>query len=97
AHRADVVALSFSAAFPQRQVLPLLQQLRGLLPRGLEIWAGGAGVRRLKPRLDGVLLMTTLQDGVAAAQRWQRSAGEGNEGARRRGAKPRLSPPAARA
>jgi DNA-binding transcriptional MerR regulator/methylmalonyl-CoA mutase cobalamin-binding subunit len=90
AHRADVVALSFSAAFPQRQVLPLLQQLRGVLPRGVEIWVGGAGVRRLKRGLDGVVLMTTLQDGVTAVQQWNRPA---DEPARGRRAKARVSAP----
>ncbi len=76
AYQADVVALSFSAAFPRRQVLPLLQQLRGVLPQSVCIWAGGAGVRPLRTGLDGVVLMTTLHEGVAAVRQWRRPAGD---------------------
>lgn len=46
AHGADVVALSFSAAFPARQVLPLVNQLRAALPASVGLWVGGAGVDR---------------------------------------------------
>jgi MerR family transcriptional regulator, light-induced transcriptional regulator len=41
--RADIVALSFSAAYPIRRIQPALQHLRQLLPDEVEIWAGGAG------------------------------------------------------
>jgi hypothetical protein len=44
AHRADIVALSFSVAFPQRQIPGLLQQLRQMLPANIDLWAGGRGV-----------------------------------------------------
>lgn len=44
AHRADVIALSFSAAFPSRQVLPLVEQLRTSLPPHVALWLGGAGI-----------------------------------------------------
>ena len=47
AHRADIVALSFSAAFPARQVPALAVQLREALPAATELWIGGAGVQRL--------------------------------------------------
>jgi len=46
AHRADAVALSFSGAFPARQVQPLVEQLRAALPRQVGLWIGGAGVDR---------------------------------------------------
>lgn len=46
AHRAEIVALSFSSAFPSRQVPALLQQLRGLLAYDVDLWAGGEGVPR---------------------------------------------------
>jgi DNA-binding transcriptional MerR regulator/methylmalonyl-CoA mutase cobalamin-binding subunit len=65
AHRADVVALSFSAAFPLRHIPELLTQLRTLLPSDMALWAGGAGVSRLKP-IAGVLLMVTLDDALKA-------------------------------
>jgi len=41
--KADIVAISFSAAYPVRRVQPALQHLRQLLPDDVEIWAGGAG------------------------------------------------------
>lgn len=46
AHRADAVALSFSGAFPARQVAPLVDQLRTALPVRTELWLGGAGLAR---------------------------------------------------
>lgn len=46
AHRADAVALSFSAAFPARQLLPLVNQLRAALPRSVGMWVGGSGIDR---------------------------------------------------
>jgi methanogenic corrinoid protein MtbC1 len=45
AHRAHVVALSFSVAFPQRQIPGLLQQLRMVLAPEIELWVG----RRRRP------------------------------------------------
>ena len=65
AHRADIVALSFSVAFPQRQLPDLLRQLALRLPEGVALWAGGGGVRRLA-KVDGVLLLSPL-DGIANA------------------------------
>lgn len=65
AHRADVVALSFSAAFPQRQIAGLLQQLSTLLPAGVELWAGGAGVAHL-PETPGIRYLNSLAEARAA-------------------------------
>ena len=70
AHRADVVALSFSIAFPQRQIPGLLQQLRLVLPPAVELWAGGGGIRRLTPS-TGVCLLPDLASGVAELARWR--------------------------
>lgn len=70
AHRADVVALSFSAAFPARQIAGLLQQLRIALPRATQLWAGGAGMRKIAS-LQGVVVLATLDDAVAAVSGWR--------------------------
>ena len=70
AHRADVVALSFSAAFPARLIPSLLTQLRGLLPSQVALWAGGSGVARLAP-LEGVQSFTSLQAIQAAVADWR--------------------------
>lgn len=54
AHRADIVALSFSSAFPARQLAPVMKQLRGLLPAETGLWIGGAGCRRYAGAIAGV-------------------------------------------
>ena len=71
AHRADIVALSFSVAFPKRQIPGLLQQLRMVLPAGVALWAGGGGVRRL-PEVAGVELLASLEHSLAALEAWRR-------------------------
>lgn len=70
AHRADIVALSFSIAFPGRQVPSLLQQLRQMLPAGVALWAGGAGIARC-PAIEGVQLLSTLPDAIRQLAGWQ--------------------------
>ena len=70
AHRADIVALSFSIAFPNRQVPALLQQLRQLLPAGVALWAGGAGVGRCPP-IEGVRLLASLPEAIGELKTWQ--------------------------
>ena len=70
AHAADIVALSFSVAFPQRQIPSLLQQLRLALPPTIELWAGGAGVARLGS-LDGVHLLPDFEDALNALAAWR--------------------------
>ena len=70
AHQVDVVALSFSAAFPARQTRALLEQLRAALPGPAELWAGGAGVRKLAAP-DGVTCMASLDSAIAAVSRWR--------------------------
>ena len=70
AHAADVVALSFSAAFPARQVAPVLAQLRDELAPGVALWAGGAGMRRIPPP-DGAQRVSTFEEVAAALARWR--------------------------
>jgi DNA-binding transcriptional MerR regulator/methylmalonyl-CoA mutase cobalamin-binding subunit len=70
AHQADVVALSFSAAFPARQIPALLLQLRMGLPAETELWAGGSGMLRIDDT-DGVVSMPTLDDALRALAAWQ--------------------------
>ena len=75
AQQADVVALSFSAAFPQRQLAPLLGQLRELLPAPVAIWVGGGGVERLGALpLPGISSFTRLEEAVQALREWQPAA-----------------------
>jgi methylmalonyl-CoA mutase cobalamin-binding subunit len=76
AHAADVVALSFSAAYPRRQVGPVLAQLRAALPPAVALWAGGAGTRRVSSP-EGVDLVSTLEEVAAAVARWRDLRGRG--------------------
>lgn len=70
AYRAEIIGLSFSTAFPQRQIAPLVQQLRQLLPAEIELWIGGGGISRLQA-LPGVRLLVTLDDALAALSHWR--------------------------
>ncbi|MEJ8837523.1 MerR family transcriptional regulator [Ramlibacter sp. AN1133] len=62
---ADVVALSFSAAFPARRITHVLRDLREALPTRMALWAGGAGVQRLGP-VEGVQVLPDLAAAIAA-------------------------------
>ena len=74
AHRSDVVALSFSAAFPPRQLVPVLGQLRDALPARVGLWAGGSGVHKLatarRPGVSGVAFGVALSEGLALLSNW---------------------------
>ena len=74
AHEADIVALSFSSAFASRQVGPLLEQLRTLLPTTIALWAGGGGCPRQASR-TGVQIIESLPEILAALSRWRESRG----------------------
>jgi DNA-binding transcriptional MerR regulator len=71
AHRADIVALSFSAAFPERQAASGLRDLRAVLPRSVEIWAGGSCVRRLRKAIDGVRFLRSLEQVAPMLAEWR--------------------------
>jgi DNA-binding transcriptional MerR regulator len=66
AHRADVVALSFSAAFGARQARTSLHEVRARLPMGTGLWAGGGAVLGMRRPPDGTVLIRSL-DGLATA------------------------------
>lgn len=70
AHAADVVALSFSVAFPQRQIGGLVSHLRQTLAPETALWIGGGGIRRLAPQA-GVALLPELPDATRALQQWR--------------------------
>jgi methylmalonyl-CoA mutase cobalamin-binding subunit len=73
AHKADIVALSFSAAFPLRQATDGLANLRRHLPPGVALWAGGEMTRRVRKTLPGVTLVPDLAAAVAALRNWRAS------------------------
>lgn len=70
AHRIDIVTLSFSAAFPSRQIPELLQQLRQGLPPEVGLWVGGRGVQRITLP-EGVEKFTDLASGIKSLQAYR--------------------------
>ena len=71
AHGVDVVALSFSAAFPLRQATDSLASLRRHLPAQIALWAGGEATRRVRRTLPGVLLLPDLASSINALRGWR--------------------------
>ena len=67
----DVVALSFSSAYPARQVVDDLLELRASLPAHVALWAGGGAVHNRHKRLDGVRVVEGLEDSLLALQEWR--------------------------
>ena len=63
---ADIVVLSFSFAYPSRNVQPILSQLRRSLPNHIQIWAGGAGLSSVKRQPKGITIFKNLEDAVKA-------------------------------
>jgi methanogenic corrinoid protein MtbC1 len=68
AHRADVVALSFSAFYPIRQLPATLRRVRESLEPETELWVGGDGVSRL-PLIKDIRCLT-LEEGIVAVESW---------------------------
>lgn len=66
AHKAHIVALSFSSSFPLRQAGDGLAALRRNLPPTIALWAGGEMTRRLRKSLPDVLLFPDLAEAPAA-------------------------------
>ena len=66
AHGVDIVALSFSGAFPVRHATESLARLRRHLPAAVALWAGGEMTRRIRKTLPGVLLVPDLAAAGAA-------------------------------
>lgn len=71
AHGVDIVALSFSSAFPVRQASDSLARLRRHLPSTIGLWAGGEMTRRVRKTLPGVLLLSDLPALVAVLRSWR--------------------------
>ncbi len=64
--QADLVALSFSFAYPARDLVPTLLHLRRLLPPQIQIWAGGAGVAGIRRPPRGVRIISDIGEAVTA-------------------------------
>ena len=71
AQRADIVALSFTSVLTPATVTEGLAELRDKLPRGVEVWAGGAAPVLHRRPTPGVRALDSLTRIAAEAQRWR--------------------------
>jgi len=71
ASAADVVALSFSGAYPVRQALNALHALRLALNESIGLWAGGAAVRDKGRQLPGIRIIADIGDTLEALREWR--------------------------
>ena len=77
AHKVQVVALSFSMAFPLRQVGDALATLRRQLPPAVALWAGGEMTRRLRKHLSGVQIIHEIGETLSTLKNWRADSGQG--------------------
>ena len=75
AQRADVVALAFSSVLTPAAVAEGLAELRGKLPRPVEVWAGGSAPVLTRRPVPGVATLPTLADLAARTARWRAERG----------------------
>ncbi len=76
AHKADILAISFSSMIPALQALAGLNELRALVPETVEIWAGGA-CPGLRPK-PGVSVLRALSAIGPAVTAWRAREDEGS-------------------
>ena len=57
----NTVGITFSGAYQYNHIRDDLQEMRDLLPDGVDIWIGGEGVRRLRKLPTGVIKFTSLE------------------------------------
>ena len=74
-HRADIVALSFSAGFPLRPATASVHSLRASIPAANDLWIGGALAARLRQMPAGVSCLPGLSDLTPALATWNAAHG----------------------
>jgi len=67
----DVVAISFSGAYPARDALKDLQHFRNLLSESIMIWAGGAGLTNKKIGMPNVQVVNHIGAVPALVNDWR--------------------------
>lgn len=67
----DVVALSFSGAYPSQVAVRDLNQFRERLDRNIELWAGGQALYRKEKRLPGVRVVSDLGHIQSLIKSWR--------------------------
>jgi MerR family transcriptional regulator, light-induced transcriptional regulator len=71
AHDVDIVALSFSSAFPARLATASIRELREMLPASVALWAGGEAMLRARTPSEGVEVVRSLDQVIAALGEWR--------------------------
>ncbi len=71
AHKVNIVALSFSAAFQVRHATDGLATLRRQLPAQVTLWAGGEMTRRIRKTIPGIVLIPDLASIINALRSWR--------------------------
>jgi MerR family transcriptional regulator, light-induced transcriptional regulator len=71
AHRADIVALSFTASQNPHLVVNGLEELRQKLPRAVALWVGGSGPVMSRKPLEGVTVLTELYSLGSTVAHWR--------------------------
>lgn len=75
AHRADIVALSFSSAYSEAKATDGLRELRAMLPAAVLLWAGGAAAARIRKPIVGVQLIPSLEQMIVLTKEWRAEHG----------------------
>lgn len=76
AHAAEIVALSVSAAFNPAELARSLAVLRERLPVATQLWIGGLGAAKARPRMRGITTIGTLSEIAIAVAEWRTAASE---------------------
>jgi len=71
AHKVDIVALSFSAAYPAAKAADALGELRAILPDAFMLCAGGGAITRIRRPISGVNLITSLESMCELVRSWR--------------------------
>ena len=71
AHKVNILAVSFSGAYPLRQATDGLTSLRRQIPPQVTIWAGGDMTRRVRKTMPGIVLIPDLASAVPALRAWR--------------------------
>ena len=73
ATHSHLTALGFTGSSNPAQCIEALQELRGKLPPGVALWAGGNVPVLQRRRIDGVQPITDLADMLPAVAAWRAS------------------------
>ncbi|MBC7781189.1 MAG: MerR family transcriptional regulator [Proteobacteria bacterium] len=71
AHDVDIVAISFSAAFPARLATGSIRELREILPANIALWVGGDAMLRARTPGEGIDVVRNLEQVIAALGEWR--------------------------